>query len=133
MTKKLDIIVVDSDPSMMNSIRTILDNDSYSIAQFTKSSEALSYISNYPPKMILIDYNLHNPNASEFIVKMSQAYLFQYTSVYLLTEHPIDEFKKMQLMTLGFSKIFRKPINQQELCLIVEEICQSPKRQKNAA
>ena len=133
MTKKFDIIVVDSDPTMKESICSFLDNDSYSIAQFTNSSEALSYISYYPPKMVLIDFNLNNPNASDFIVKMSQAYLFQFTSVYLLTEQPIDEFKMMQLMTLGFSKIFRKPINKLELCLIVEEICQASTDRKTAA
>ena len=134
MTKKLDIIVVDSDPNMKNIISSILDNESYTIAQFTNSSEALSYISLYPPKIVLIDYNQQNLNASDFIVKMSQAYLFQFTSVYLLTDYPIDEFKMMQLMTLGFSKIFRKPINQTELRLIIEENCQeSPSLNKIAA
>ena len=133
MTKKFDIIIVDSNPSMIDDITSLLGNNHFSISSFTNSKDALEFIIKHPPKIVFIDYNTQEISASDFIVKMSQSYLFQYTSACLLSEAPIDEFKKMQLMTLGFSKIFRKPINATELKMIVEEICTPYANEKIAA
>ena len=67
------------------------------------STEALEYIGLKKPNIVIINENLSDTTAQDFIVKASQKKLFTTTVFVLATKNQLNENDKIRYMTLGFS------------------------------
>ena len=115
MKERYDLFIIDDDPIIIKKLISLLSKYQINIKTFIDPIEGLKQMTDYPPKAVFLDYNMPLMDGKEFIIKMSERYLFQHLSVYLITALELDENKRMQFHTLGFSKIIQKPFIEAEL------------------
>jgi DNA-binding response OmpR family regulator len=85
------------------------------------------------PRIIFVDLNMPGLRGDQIIVKLSEKYIFQTTSVFLFTGDRLSEMEHLKLMTLGFDNIFVKPTSQEQMYEAVKSIFGiAPLRQKVA-
>jgi len=111
----VDIIVVDDNPEVGELIQAMLEDEPVSVETFTSSQEALIRITEKKPKIAILDYNMPGLTGQELIVKLSENMVFKDTSIILISGESFSEIEKIRFMTLGFERIFEKPISRQDL------------------
>jgi CheY-like chemotaxis protein len=122
MTEQFDLFIIDDDPTVIKLMMSMLSNYQLNIKTFTDPLEGLGELSKNPPKVIFLDYNMPSIDAKKFIIKMSEQYLFQFSSVYLITGMSFDNVKKEELHSLGFSQVISKPFKKEDLLKALKEI-----------
>jgi CheY-like chemotaxis protein len=122
MKEKFDLFIIDDDPTVIKKLKSMLAKYPISIRSFTEPILGLKEMTENPPRMVFVDYNMPLMDGKEMIIKISERYLFQHFQVYLITALDIDETKKMQLQTLGFSRIIHKPFKDEELAKALADI-----------
>jgi CheY-like chemotaxis protein len=116
MTEIFDLYIIDDDPIVIASILDMLSEYSIKIKTFTDPIQGLKELTETPPRVLFLDYNMPEMNGKDVVVKMSERYLFQYTAVYLISGIALNAELKVQLQTLGFSQIIQKPFTKDDLC-----------------
>jgi CheY-like chemotaxis protein len=64
----------------------------------------------HKPRMVFLDLVMPEMRGDKMIAKLSEKYIFQTTSLFLLTETSLCELEYMTMMSLGFDLIINKPI-----------------------
>lgn len=115
MSDIFDLFIIDDSPTVSKKIISLLSKYDVKIKAFSDPIEGIAELTANPPRVVFVDYNMPIMDGKNFIVKMSERYLFQFCSVYLITSTEFDEVTTMQLHTLGFTKIIQKPFNEKDL------------------
>jgi two-component system chemotaxis response regulator CheY len=121
MNEKFDLFIIDDDPTITEEIVCSLDDYQLTIKTFIDPIKAIAEMIKNPPRVVFLDYNMPAMNGKNFIIKMSEHYLFQHSSVYLITGMNFDQATVMQLQTLGFSRVIQKPFTGKDLLKALEE------------
>lgn len=132
MNKNFDLFIIDDDPNVIDSMMAMLADYPIKIKTFTDPVEGIKELTKNPPHVVFLDYNMPTMNGKDFIIKMSERYLFQHSSVYLITGIELNPMIIMQLHTLGFSKIVQKPFVEDDLVKLLSDVI-GPLEKKHAA
>ena len=122
---KIDIIVVDDDPSELEYQEAILCERNISFEMFSDPQIALKEIAKKLPKLVMMDFHMPQMTGQELIIKISEHKLFHHSTIYLLTSKFIDDDERTRLRSLGFMDIFNKPIDQDRYLSIVDKVIPS--------
>lgn len=69
---KYQIVILDDERLVCNSLRRILDEDNREISTFTSPEEAESYLLQERPDLLLLDYKLGSTNGIDFLKKIRE-------------------------------------------------------------
>ena len=120
--EKIDLIVIDDDKLTVNMILSFLKDCDLSILSFTNSTEGLDKVLEHRPRMVFLDLNMPELNGDQLIIKLSEKYIFQTTSIFLISGAEFTEIQRMKMMTLGFDFIIKKPFNRKDLYQAIESV-----------
>ena len=121
MPEHFDLFIIDDDPTVIKVMMKMLSKYKLNIKTFTDPLKGLEELTKTPPSVVFLDYNMPTIDAKNFIIQMSEKYLFQYSTVYLISGMQFDDLKKIELQTLGFSKIIGKPFKEEDLIKALSE------------
>lgn len=117
-----DIIIIDDDPTITRILESYLSSFDLIVETYNDPQLALKMIIQDKPRIVFLDLNMPALRGDQVIVKLSEKYIFQTTSIFLLTGTHLSEIEHMKLMTLGFDHIFRKPISEEEITNAIKSI-----------
>lgn len=117
-----DIIIIDDDPVVTKILKSYLSCFDLVVETYNDPKLALQMIIQDKPRIVFVDLNMPALRGDQVIVKLSEKYIFQTTSIFLLTGSHLSEMEHMKLMTLGFDHIFMKPISEQQIFEAVKSI-----------
>ncbi|MDD4976597.1 MAG: response regulator [Bacteriovorax sp.] len=133
MTEKFDLYIVDDDPKIIEVMLSMLAPYELKIKTFTDPIEALKQLTDTPARVVFLDYNMPTLNGKNFIIRMSERYLFQYCTTFLVTAQQFDQMNIDLLHTLGFSKVIQKPFTEKDLIGAISEVVGVMKKKKMSA
>ena len=122
MPKKTKLFIIDDDISTLDLMVMMLSDLPLDIKTFDDPQLALAEVIANPPEIVFLDYSMPTMNGKQFIIKMSENFLFKYSSVVLITGLNLSQGEITQLKTLGFSQVIQKPFTQPELVEVIESI-----------
>lgn len=133
MNTKFDLYIIDDDPTAIKLMVSMLTKYNIKIKTFTDPVVALEQLAINPPSIVFLDYNMPVLNGSKFIIKMSERFLFQYTSIFLISGIEFDEIAITQFRTLGFSQVIKKPFKENDLVIAITNVIDLVEKKKIAA
>jgi CheY-like chemotaxis protein len=133
MERKPDIIIIDDDPTVTDLIQSYLADFDVVVQTYNNPIHALNMIIHLKPRVVFVDLNMSAMRGDQVIVKLSEKYIFQTTSLFLLTNQELSEFERMKQMTLGFDHIISKPVQSKDVYHAIESIMGSLQLKQNKA
>jgi CheY-like chemotaxis protein len=121
MADQIDLLIIDDDPNIIEILTIMFSDYTINIKLFNDAKEALAQLQNYTPQVIFINYSMPIMNADKFIIKMSEKCLFRGASIYLITDVDFNSSQKLQLQTLGFNDIIKKPFVKNDVFTALSE------------
>jgi CheY-like chemotaxis protein len=122
MDNRPEIIIIDDDPVITNLITSFLLDFDVVVEAYNNPIHALNMVIHHKPKVVFLDLNMSAMKGDQVIRKLSEKYIFQTTSLFLLTDVDLSELDRMKHMTLGFNHIINKPINKRDIFYAIESI-----------
>jgi CheY-like chemotaxis protein len=110
MDQSPDIIIIDDDPKITSLILSYLANFDLIADCYHNPIEGMAKVIEHKPRMVFLDLVMPEMRGDKMIAKLSEKYIFQTTSLFLLTETSLCELEYMTMMSLGFDLIINKPI-----------------------
>lgn len=109
---KLDILIVDDEPSVGEYLKDLLEQDGYSVMIITRGEEAVEFIRQNSPGLILLDILLPDIGGVEVLKRVRK--FDRNLIVFIITayEYSVDEVDKY---TLDIYAQIEKPVNGNEL------------------
>lgn len=109
---KLDILIVDDEPSVGEYLKDLLEQDGYSVMIITRGEEAVEFIRQNSPGLILLDILLPDIGGIEVLKRVRK--FDRNLIVFIITayEYSVDEIEKY---TLDIYAQIEKPVNGNEL------------------
>ena len=89
---------------------------------FDNSEDALENLNNHTPSLIILDYEMNNINATDFMVKVSERLLHGQWQAHFISSHEFSAEEKVSLPTLGITHMFKKPIDKEKFKAAVKEL-----------
>ena len=132
MQEKFDLYIIDDEPIVLKAIANFLAKYDLKIKTFTDPVIALEQITSNPPLAVFLDYNMPTMSGKNFIIKMSERYLFQNTSIFLISASDFNEEGITQLHTLGFSQVIKKPFTEEALVKALSSVMRLNKTKEAA-
>jgi CheY-like chemotaxis protein len=117
------ILVIDDDPSFLESIKLLLREAGYNVLTSATGPKGLDMV-RYAPKdvrLVLLDYNMPRFNGAEtleFLRKLNQTLKVVAVSGFRVTELP-ENFHR------GVERFVSKPFNNDDLLKIIQEVLES--------
>lgn len=100
---KLNILVINSRNDFSEKLTSFIGELGHQI-DFIESGEAgLDLIVDKKHHLVIVNENLIDTNAQDFIIKASQKKVFCHSAFLLATSNSLDEMNKIRFMSLGFS------------------------------
>lgn len=109
---KLDILIVDDEPSVGEYLKDLLEQDGYSVMIITRGEEAVEFIRQNSTGLILLDILLPDIGGIEVLKRVRK--FDRNLIVFIITayEYSVDEIEKY---TLDIYAQIEKPVNGNEL------------------
>ena len=107
-TEKLPLVIVEDNLDFLTIIRKILSRNGYEAVVFQSFKEAIAYLMNTEMAILLIDYNLPDMTAMEFIKKIQQ-YGLEFPFI-VMTGHGGEKIA-VDMMKLGASDYLIKDVH----------------------
>ena len=107
------VLVVDDQPFVCESVAIMLKN-TYDVHSFTSGKEVMSFMSNRPADLVLLDYEMPNMTGYEVLLAIRANKHNSKTPVIFLTAET-NERMKMEMIERGASDYICKPINSSAL------------------
>lgn len=109
---KLDILIVDDEPSVGEYLKDLLEQDGYSVMIITRGEEAVEFIRQNSPGLILLDILLPDIGGIEVLKRVRK--FDRKVIVFIITayEYSVDDVDKY---TLDIYAQIEKPVNGNEL------------------
>ena len=106
--KFMNILLIEDDAGLVELITVMLEELGFSIRSATSGTEALAYLSNQTPDLILLDYSLPDINGKELIEKLNKDKI--HLSPFIITTGQGDERIAVDMMKLGAKDYIIKDI-----------------------
>jgi DNA-binding response OmpR family regulator len=132
MKHKSDIIIIDDDPVVTELLMAYLSDMDLLVEAYNNPHDALEMVIHQKPSIVFLDLQMDGLRGDQIIVKLSEKYIFQTTTLFLLTGEPLSDMEHMTLMTLGFTHIINKPVHDWEIYNAIESVL-GPVKLKNKA
>ena len=116
---KLNILVVDDQPSVCKEISSFLKND-YTVLAFNSGQEALEHIANHSVDLVLLDYDMPNMTGYEVLMSIRVNKSTNKIPVVFLTG-VTNERMRQEMMGRGASDYLCKPVGSSELHLCIRK------------
>ncbi|MGK0272680.1 MAG: two-component system response regulator FixJ [Cocleimonas sp.] len=119
----LTVAIVDDDESVLDAIKTVLDDQEWNTQTYSSGEFFLSDIKNYKPDCIILDSNLHGLSglAVARTIMMSDKNI----PIIVLTAYP-ESTITLKIKTLGVYGILVKPVTAEVLITqIIEAVTQN--------
>lgn len=113
-TRVRNIIIVEDDEDIADSIRYNLDREGFRVRVAVTGEEALSLILNGPPSLILLDLNLPGMNGFEICRRLREEPSTATIPILMLTARA-DETDKVLGLNMGADDYITKPFSMREL------------------
>ena len=114
MNKEKNIVIVDDDELVLSALKTLLKLEGFSNVNFFNSPlEALSYIRENKPSLILSDFMMSDMNGFEFLSQAKK--LYPEISMILLTGYADKENAIRAINEVGLYKYIEKPWDNDDL------------------
>jgi len=104
------ILVVDDDPAILESLRVVLEANSYIVATARNAEEGLRVYNVTRPDLIIVDLMMEEIDAGVSFVRELRA-LGNSAPIYLLSIVGDDLYTTTDFGALGLTGVFQKPIN----------------------
>jgi CheY-like chemotaxis protein len=112
-----DVLVVDDDPGMTDSIALILGRKGYSVATAASGPRAIDLIKEQPFHVVLMDFRM--PGMDGFEAHRQIKRLRPETAVILMTAYLIDD-RMQQALDDGAFEILSKPLDIRHMLSVIE-------------
>ena len=119
MEEQRTILVVDDEPEVSSVLESALDAREYRIRSVSKWTEAIAEIHETPPDIVLLDLYLPTVQG-EALLEFIKDQNLNFPVVIVSSE--IDPGKMQQLGQLGASGFVRKPFEEDDLVVVVEQV-----------
>lgn len=108
------IYIVSDESIVANKLKELCNKNSLRVTICSTLDSLDSIVKNKPIVAICINSmsDQNTSGASSFIIKASQAKVFQHTAFALLEKENINEMNKIQAMTLGYSLIIEQKLDE---------------------
>ncbi|MCL2708684.1 MAG: response regulator [Defluviitaleaceae bacterium] len=117
--EKLNILIVDDQPSVCKEISSFLRNE-YTVHAFKSGEEALEYMSENHTDLVLLDYDMPEMTGYEVLLAMRLNPMTKKTPVIFLTAET-NERMRYEMMGRGANDYLCKPVSATELHLCVKK------------
>jgi CheY-like chemotaxis protein len=113
------ILVLDDNPDVVRMIECFLRTLDHEVSAFTESLEALLWIKDVNPEVIIADLDMPGVDGFEFVRKVRAHSAFANTPIICITgTDATDE----QIAASGFISTLRKPITLSDLMVALEDV-----------
>jgi len=117
--KKPKVVVVDDQASVCREVSEFLKND-YDVAAFKSGPDALAYLHNNTPDLIILDYYMPEMTGFETLLEIrSTKSLAKIPALFLTTE--LNDRMQQEMISRGASDYLTKPINADALRACVKK------------
>ena len=108
--RKADILIVDDDDINSEMLLKRITKRGFSVARVNSGREALSYLENYRPKIILLDILMPDMTGIEALVEIRKKYSQLETSVIMVTaKSEVSDI--VEALKCGANDYIQKPVN----------------------
>jgi DNA-binding response OmpR family regulator len=129
MQKQIKILVIDDDPDLQTTVKSVLESKSYQVIAALDGDEGLRKVVDERPDLIILDVVMPGKSGFEVCRELktdAKYYFFSHIPVLMLTVYP-DDREKMHLslregMTMEAEDYLHKPFDPKELLNRVEEL-----------
>lgn len=116
-----DILLVDDDPAICESYRTVLEEEGFHVATAAHGADALDYLRTIPlPRLIILDLMMPIMDGWSFLQVHRQDETLRSIPVVVLSAQVLSE---QDAARLHVALYLRKPINIVSLLMIAETYC----------
>jgi two-component system, NarL family, response regulator DegU len=121
MKRKIQIIIVDDNPTFLDGVKTFLsrESDYEIIAEFSSSTALLEKINDYDPDLILLDIEMPDLNGIETARRLS-SYGIDLRLVAISLYY--DNIYFRHLLEAGFKGFVNKNKVSEKLCQVIESV-----------
>ena len=117
--KKLKVVVVDDQASVCREVSEFLKSD-YDVAAFKSGPDALAYLHNNVPDLIILDYYMPEMTGFETLMEIrSTKALTNVPAIFLTTE--LNDRMQQEMVARGAADYLTKPINAESLRACVKK------------
>ena len=107
---KFVVLCIDDDQDVLTSLRMILENNGYEVAEAVSAEEGLREYKKGRPDFILVDLMMESVDAGKSFVKELQA-LGNTAPIYMLSSVGDALASNVEFSSLGLQGVFQKPID----------------------
>jgi DNA-binding response OmpR family regulator len=108
------IIIIDDDEVTCKLLHGMLSKTDYQVDTYTDPLDGVENVIMDKPQLLVLDNTLTGLSASDVMVTLSEAHIFQHTKVMMVTGAHLNESEVIAIKTLGIEKILQKPVNKEE-------------------
>lgn len=116
---KKKILVVDDEQSICMLLQNFLSQD-YEVVTLNDSAQALEWLEDTIPDLIISDIQMPNMDGYEFLIKVRQRGFTKHTPVIMLSGKP-ESNERIKCYKLGAQDYITKPFNPEELEMLVKK------------
>ena len=117
---KKTILVIDDDPAILDSIKTILEFSGYNVITALTSKTGLNEFKKNKPDLVLCDMMMERIDEGIMIVREMKR-IDRAIPVFLLSSIGDATSDNINFMELGFNGIFQKPANLDNMLAVIEK------------
>lgn len=117
---KKQIVIVDDEPAVRRTVRSVLESSGYECREFENGAEALDWLTSHHADVIITDYQMPVMSGLQLLEKVTTLMNGKTPKVIMLSG-VIKDQEKYKAMELGAFTIIDKPCNFRELVVKVGE------------
>ncbi len=119
MSPKKKVVIIDDDPTVLDSVKAALEANNFDISTALSGKEGLELVSNVEPDFVLCDIMMEQIDTG--IGTASQIrQKYQNVPIYLLSDIGQVTSLNIDIYELGFNGVLQKPVSTDELVSIVK-------------
>ncbi len=114
------ILCIDDDPDILDALKIVLEANEYTVITAGSAEEGLKAYKETQPDLIISDLMMEEIDSGTNFVKELKA-LGNKAPIYLLSSTGDDLNRNVDAASLGFTGVFQKPVNNEQLLSIVKK------------
>lgn len=124
VTNHADVLVVCSDGHFVRSLEVQLEVRGLVVSKHVDFSSALDSLRHVKPSVMIIEWNLHDLETVDFLVKVSEDLSWGEMSVFFICDHRLDESEVIMMQSLGSEFTFERSAleDPRDLVAVIETI-----------
>jgi len=113
------IIVADSSPSLLETVRIVFKDSSYELYSFSDGEELLKQIDKINPDVIVIGLSLPKKDGYDVAGRLKAREKFKSTPLILL-QGAFEDLNREKISNLSYEEIIKKPVDSEKLASMIK-------------